>query len=236
MLLALLGMRAVGGLHQTSRQSQPEKGVPAGFYRLILPVLIVFSAYMVWVGKTSPAARFAAALLVAGGIIGCIVGAKPLSHASCRARVGVSWSPPASPCFCHWASFPGFKTVSSWRFRARSGRLVDLVDRGHGTRFDCIVPDHSFHRQFRGSARAPGQTGSVPAVSHGRLKNRYRHRNTAVGYARRHGAAGSLVVPAAPRPQRSRGQRRERAFFFSWSPGRPAMDWRRPILVPHPWS
>jgi len=80
-LLALLGMRAVGGLHQTSRQSQPES-VLAGFYRLILPVLIVFSAYMVWVGKDEPGGAFqAAALLAAGGIIGCIAGAKPLSHA-----------------------------------------------------------------------------------------------------------------------------------------------------------
>jgi len=80
-LLALLGMRAVGVLRQTGRQSQPES-VLSGFYRLILPVLIVFAAYMVWVGKDEPGGAFqAAALLAAGGIIGCIAGAKPLSHA-----------------------------------------------------------------------------------------------------------------------------------------------------------
>jgi multisubunit Na+/H+ antiporter MnhB subunit len=80
-LLAVLGMRAVGGLRPTGRHTQPES-VLAGFYRLILPVLIVFSGYMVWVGKDEPGGAFqAAALLAAGGIIGCVAGAQPLSHA-----------------------------------------------------------------------------------------------------------------------------------------------------------
>lgn len=79
-LLALLGMRAVGGLRSTGRQPHPES-VLAGFYRLTLPVMIMFSAYMVWVGKDEPGGAFqAAAILAAGGIIGCIAGAKPLSH------------------------------------------------------------------------------------------------------------------------------------------------------------
>ena len=79
--LALLGLRAVGGLRQTGRQSHPES-LLAGFYRFILPVMIVFAAYMVWVGKHEPGGAFqAAALLAAGGIIGCVAGAKPLSHA-----------------------------------------------------------------------------------------------------------------------------------------------------------
>jgi multisubunit Na+/H+ antiporter MnhB subunit len=80
-LLALLGMKAVGGLRQAGRPSRPES-VLAGFYRLILPVMIVFSAYMVWVGKDEPGGAFqAAALLAAGGIIGCVAGARPLSQA-----------------------------------------------------------------------------------------------------------------------------------------------------------
>jgi len=80
-LLALLGLRAVGGLRQTGRQPHPES-VLTGFYRLILPVMIVFSAYMVWVGKDEPGGAFqAAALLAAGGIVGCVAGVKPLSQA-----------------------------------------------------------------------------------------------------------------------------------------------------------
>jgi multisubunit Na+/H+ antiporter MnhB subunit len=79
-LLALLGMRALGGLVQSDRQLNPES-VLAGFYRLILPVLILFSAYMVWVGKDEPGGAFqAAALLAAGGIIGCMASANPLAH------------------------------------------------------------------------------------------------------------------------------------------------------------
>jgi multisubunit Na+/H+ antiporter MnhB subunit len=79
-LLALLGMRAVGGHRQSNRQSHPESML-TGFYRLILPFLILFAAYMVWVGKYEPGGAFqAAALLAAGGIIGCMTGANPLSY------------------------------------------------------------------------------------------------------------------------------------------------------------
>jgi multisubunit Na+/H+ antiporter MnhB subunit len=79
-LLALLGLRAVGGLCQSERQSHPEI-VLAGFYRLLLPVLILFSAYMVWVGADDPGGAFqAAALLAAGGIIGWMTDADPLAH------------------------------------------------------------------------------------------------------------------------------------------------------------
>jgi len=79
-LLALLGLKAVGSQRQTGRQSYPES-VLAGFYRLIMPFLILFSIYMVWVGKYEPGGAFqAAALLAAGGILGCMTGANPLSH------------------------------------------------------------------------------------------------------------------------------------------------------------
>jgi len=78
-LLAVLGLRALGGFAQSDRQLNPES-VLAGFYRLTLPVLILFSAYMVWVGKDEPGGAFqAAALLAAGGIIGCMTGANPLA-------------------------------------------------------------------------------------------------------------------------------------------------------------
>ncbi len=79
-LLAVLGLRAVGGRRQPERQSHPEI-VLAGFYRLTLPVLMLFSAYMVWVGADDPGGAFqAAALLAAGGIIGWMTGANPLPH------------------------------------------------------------------------------------------------------------------------------------------------------------
>jgi multisubunit Na+/H+ antiporter MnhB subunit len=46
---------------------------------LILPFLILFSAYMVWVGKYEPGGAFqAAALLAAGGILGFMTGANRL--------------------------------------------------------------------------------------------------------------------------------------------------------------
>ncbi len=78
--LALLGLRAVGGLRQSDRQSHPEI-VLAGFYRVLLPVLILFSAYMVWVGADDPGGAFqAAALLAAGGIIGWMTGANPFGR------------------------------------------------------------------------------------------------------------------------------------------------------------
>jgi uncharacterized MnhB-related membrane protein len=76
-LLALLGLKAVGSHRQAGRQWYPES-VLTGFYRLILPFLILFSAYMVWVGKYEPGGAFqAAALLAAGGILGCMTGANP---------------------------------------------------------------------------------------------------------------------------------------------------------------
>lgn len=79
-LLALLGLKAVGSHRQNSRQSYPEN-VLIGFYRLLLPFLILFSAYMVWIGKYEPGGAFqAAALLAAGGILGCMTGSNPLSQ------------------------------------------------------------------------------------------------------------------------------------------------------------
>ena len=79
-LLAVLGMRAVGSHPQFDRSSHPEV-VLAGFYRLVLPVLILFSAYMVWVGAKDPGGAFqAAALLAAGGIIGWMTGTNPLAR------------------------------------------------------------------------------------------------------------------------------------------------------------
>jgi uncharacterized MnhB-related membrane protein len=77
-LLALLGLRAVGGHRQLDQLSYPVS-VLSGFYRLILPLLILFSGYMLWVGKYEPGGAFqAAALLAAGGIIGLMTGANPL--------------------------------------------------------------------------------------------------------------------------------------------------------------
>jgi multisubunit Na+/H+ antiporter MnhB subunit len=77
-LLALLGLRAVGGRRQFDPRSD-SVSVLSGFYRLILPLLILFSGYMVWVGKYEPGGAFqAAALLAAGGIIGLMSGADPL--------------------------------------------------------------------------------------------------------------------------------------------------------------
>ncbi|MGD9331712.1 MAG: DUF4040 domain-containing protein [Desulfobacterales bacterium] len=79
-LLALLGLKAVGSHRQTGRQSNPES-VLTGFYRLSLPFLILLSAYMVWVGKDEPGGAFqAAALLAAGGILGCMTGANRFLH------------------------------------------------------------------------------------------------------------------------------------------------------------
>jgi uncharacterized MnhB-related membrane protein len=78
--LALLGLKAVGSHRRSHRQPHPET-VLTGFYRLILPFLILFSGYMVWVGAYEPGGAFqAAALLAAGGIMGCMTGANPLSH------------------------------------------------------------------------------------------------------------------------------------------------------------
>jgi uncharacterized MnhB-related membrane protein len=77
-LLALFGLKAVGSHRLSDRQARPES-VLAGFYRLILPFLILFSAYMVWVGKYEPGGAFqAAALLAAGGILGFMTGANRL--------------------------------------------------------------------------------------------------------------------------------------------------------------
>ena len=77
-LLALLGLKAVGVHHRSEPPSYPVS-VLGGFYRLVLPLLILFSGYMVWVGKYEPGGAFqAAALLAAGGIIGLMTGAQPL--------------------------------------------------------------------------------------------------------------------------------------------------------------
>lgn len=79
-LLALLGLKAVGSHRQSGLQPHPEN-VLTGFYRLILPFLILFSAYMVWVGKYEPGGAFqAAALLAAGGIMACLTGANRVFH------------------------------------------------------------------------------------------------------------------------------------------------------------
>lgn len=79
-LLTLLGLRA---LKDPVRLDEPPftNRVLSGFYRLILPLLILFSAYMVWVGKYEPGGAFqAAALLAAGGILGRMIGANPFPH------------------------------------------------------------------------------------------------------------------------------------------------------------
>jgi multisubunit Na+/H+ antiporter MnhB subunit len=91
-LLALLGLNALGGQGRFDHLSDPES-VLKGFYQLTLPLLILFSAYMVWVGKDEPGGAFqAAALLAAGGIIGRMTGANPLPHGwqSTSLRVTVS--------------------------------------------------------------------------------------------------------------------------------------------------
>lgn len=79
-LLALLGLAAVGSHFRPAHQPRLG-GVLTGFYRLVLPLLILVSAYMVWVGKYEPGGAFqAAAVLAAGGIIGRMTGANPFSH------------------------------------------------------------------------------------------------------------------------------------------------------------
>jgi len=79
-LLALLGLKAVGVHHRSEPPSYPVS-VLGGFYRLVLPLLILFSGYMVWVGKYEPGGAFqAAALLAAGGILGRMIGANPFPH------------------------------------------------------------------------------------------------------------------------------------------------------------
>lgn len=76
-LLALFGLAAVGTHFRYVRR--PRSGdVLTGFYRLLLPLLVLVSAYMVWVGKYAPGGAFqAAALLAAGGIIGRTAGSTP---------------------------------------------------------------------------------------------------------------------------------------------------------------
>ncbi len=77
-LLALLGLRAVEGRTRSAPKIS-SGSVLTGFYRMTLPFLILFSAYMVWVGKYEPGGAFqAAALLAAGGIIGRMAGADPM--------------------------------------------------------------------------------------------------------------------------------------------------------------
>ena len=91
-LLALLGLRAVKGSPGSDLQPTAA-GVLSMFYRATLPFLVLFAAYMVWVGKYEPGGAFqAAALLAAGGIIGRMAGVHPLpfEHGSTGLRILVS--------------------------------------------------------------------------------------------------------------------------------------------------
>jgi uncharacterized MnhB-related membrane protein len=77
-LLTLLGLNAVVDRDRSDKPFYNDS-VLSGFYQLVWPLLILFSAYMVWVGKYEPGGAFqAAALLAAGGIIGSMIGANPL--------------------------------------------------------------------------------------------------------------------------------------------------------------
>jgi multisubunit Na+/H+ antiporter MnhB subunit len=79
-LLTLLGLSAVVNRDRLVGPRYTDR-VLSGFYRLTLPLLILFCAYMVWVGKYEPGGAFqAAALLAAGGILGHIIGANPRPH------------------------------------------------------------------------------------------------------------------------------------------------------------
>jgi multisubunit Na+/H+ antiporter MnhB subunit len=160
-LLALLGLRAVGGLRQTGRQAHPES-VLAGFYRLTLPVMIVFAAYMVWVGKDEPGGAFqAAALLAAGGIIGCVAGAKPLPRALPAAGRRIT----VSAGFAAFLSLGVLSLIQSGGFLtfapATAGWSILLIEA-----MATISIALSLIVLFTGNAGAPPshrQNGSVPA-------------------------------------------------------------------------